>query len=538
MYSQAPVWQWAVTAGGTSNNYGRMIAKDNQGNIYVAGVFADTANFGLTSITSSGYYDIFIAKLDSNGNWLWAKKGGGSDDDHIFGIATDNMANIYITGCFAGNGTYGSTILSNSNGYGMFAAKLDSNGNWIWAKTTGGTGTDKGIGIAVDNSFNVYLTGHFNGTVNFGTTILSSEANTAIYIAKADSNGIWQWAKQAVVSDSDYGMAIATDYEGNSYVTGTFAGTTVFGVTSLTSIGYEDIFIAKLDYGGNWLWIKQAGSISNDYDSDHVNGICVGCDASVYLTGYFNGTAMFGNSFLTSYGYEDIFVSKLDCNGNWLWAEHAGSSYFDYGYGIVVDNSTNVYLSGGFSGTCFFGSNSLTSIGGLDIFVTKLDSDGNWIWVKKAGGTLEDRGYCITLDCSNNVFVTGHYRGTAFFGDAFLVSGINNIFVAKIGFTTLVSDEPNNSIFPYSLAQNYPNPFYNVTKLSYEVKDRFPIRIDVFNSKGQFITTLVNEIKESGCYNVTWNGTDNLGNSVASGIYYYRMHAGKYQTSRRMLLLN
>ncbi len=431
IFAQINPWLWAKNAGGTGHDYGYGIAVDASGNSYVTGCFAGTATFGSTTLTSSGDLDIFVAKLDNNGNWLWAKNTGGSYNDYGYGIAVDASGNSYVTGYFQGSATFGSTTLTSSGFNDIFVAKLDSNGNWLWAKKAGGTSNDEGYGIAVDACGNSYVTGYFCNSATFGSTTLTDNGLSDIFIAKLDSSGNWLWAKNAGGLGGDWGNGIAVDASGNSYVTGCFDSTTAtFGSTDLTNNGGYDIFIAKLDSSGNWLWAKNAGGTSD------VFGRCIVVDASgnSYVTGFFHGSATFGSTDLTNNGYYDIFISKLDSSGNWFWAKNAGGTSNDEGFGIAVDASGNSYVTGCFSGSATFGSTTLTSSGDRDIFIAKLDSSGNWLWAKNAGGTSDDRGHGIAVDASRNSYVTGYfYNYIATFGSTTLTSnGFCDIFVAKV----------------------------------------------------------------------------------------------------------
>ena len=169
--------QGAWSGGGTSNGVGDGIATDSDSNSYITGYFVGAATFGSTTLTSSGSDDIFIAKLNSSGSWDWAVKAGGSSDDNGLGIAVDSSGNAYITGYFEGTAAFGSTSLVTSGSRDIFIAKLDTNGSWQWAVKAGGTGNDAGRGIAIDSSGNVYATGYFNSAATFGSIALSGTYN-------------------------------------------------------------------------------------------------------------------------------------------------------------------------------------------------------------------------------------------------------------------------------------------------------------------------------------------------------------------------
>ena len=358
--------------GSSSAEEGNGIATDSDGNSYVTGSFQSTVTFGNTSLTSSGNDDIFIAKLSSDGVWQWAVKAGGTNDDIGNEIAVDSSGNAYVTGQFTGTATFGSTSLTNSGGWTLFIAKLSNSGSWQWVVKAAGSQASIGSGIAVDSSSNVYVTGIFQGTTTFGSTSLSSSGSNDIFIAKLNSIGLWQWVVKAGGVNADWGYGIAVDSSSNVYVTGYFHDTVAFGSTSLASSGYNDVFIAKLSSGGVWQWAVKAGGSSADWGY----GIDVDSSGNAYVTGFFIGTVTFGSSSLTSGVTDDLFIAKLSSAGVWQWAVKSGGDSVVVGYGIAADLSGNAYVTGFFQGTATFGSTSLTSSGNADIFVAKLNSSG------------------------------------------------------------------------------------------------------------------------------------------------------------------
>ncbi len=433
--AQAPDWSWAFQAGGTDLDWGNSIAADNQGNLYVTGLFAGVAQFGSYTLTSSGFTDVFVIKLDGDGDVVWAVKAGGTGEESGMGIVLDSTANLYLTGYFEGTATFGSTVLT-SNGYtDVYAAKLDSNGSFIWAVGAGGTEFDYGNGIAADNSGNAYLTGFFGDVAAFGSTILTSNGMDDAFAAKLSPNGSFLWARNAGGEGWDYGRGITVDGDSNVYLTGLFESSADFGSTSFTSRGATDVFAAKLDTNGNWLWAIQAGGTG--YDESQ--GIAVDAAANVYLTGDFEDEAGFGPAALTSRGFLDIFVLKLDASGGFLWVQQAGGPGFDICMGIVLDSSASVFLTGLFDDTATFGATSITSQGNMDIFAAKLNGSGDFVWARQAGGTGYDTGYGIALDSSANVCLTGFFDTNAAFGSTNVLSnGIYDVYAAKFA-----DEDPN-----------------------------------------------------------------------------------------------
>ena len=394
--------------GGTSGDVGYSIEVDSSGNVYTTGYFNGTVDFdpgaGTSNLTSAGGADAFVSKLDSSGNFVWAKGFGGTSGDYGNSIAVDSSGNVYTTGYFPGTVDFdpgaGTSNLTSAGGADAFVSKLDSSGNFVWAKSFGGALNDVGYSIAVDSSGNVYTTGYLQGTGDFdpgaGTSNLTSAGDADAFVSKLDSSGNFVWAKSFGGTSGDYPNSIAVDSSGNVYTTGSIAGTVDFdpgaGTFNLTSAGGADAFVSKLDSSGNFVWAKRFGGTLSDYGQS----IEVDSSGNVYTTGYFNGTVDFdpgaGTSNLTSAGTNDVFVSKLDSSGNFVWAKGFGGTSGDVSTSIAVDSSGNVYTTGYFNGTVDFdpgaGTSNLTSAGGADVFVLKLTSSGEVLTVAAPAFTL------------------------------------------------------------------------------------------------------------------------------------------------------
>lgn len=428
----APDWLWTQRGGGSFIDTGYSIATDSSGNSYVTGPFYYDASFGTASITSNGEADMFVAKLDSEGNWLWAVGAGGTWDDYGYGygIAVDAWGNCYVSGYFYDNAVFGADTLNGAGNYDCYVAKLDTNGNWLWARRAGGLDYDAALSLDVDTNGNCYITGWFSATADFGSTNLTSTGGWDIFTAKLDTDGNWLWAAGAGSSYNSGGLGISVDNFGNSYITGTYEDTIMVGSDSLSCSGYNDVFVAKLDTNGNWLWAKRAGGTGNEVSS----GAIVDNSGNCYVSGYFNGTADFSSTLLTSNGNYDAFAAKIDANGNWLWAVNAGGTGNDYANALELDrNNCCIFLTGSFYNAAQFGTNFLTSSGESDIFVARLDADGNWLWTTRGGGASSEEGLGISTDGKGNCYMTGEFYNDIQFGAMTLTgNGNSDVYVVKL----------------------------------------------------------------------------------------------------------
>ncbi len=251
-------------------------------------------------------------------------------------------------------------------------------------------------GVAVDSSGNVYTTGEFSGTVNFGAGNVTSTGSDDVFVTKLNASGVHQWTTTLGGTSGDTGRGVAVDSSGNVYATGHFIGTVNFGAGNVTSTGGADVFVTKLNASGVHQWTTTFGGTSADVGY----GVAVDSSANVYATGYFIGTVNFGAGNVTSAGDVDVFVTKLNASGAHQWTTTLGGTSSDVGYGVAVDSSANVYTTGYFGGTVNFGAGNVTSAGGMDVFVTKLNASGVHQWTTKLGGTSGDSGYGVAVDSS------------------------------------------------------------------------------------------------------------------------------------------
>ena len=255
---------WAKNAGGTGGDTAYGVALDNFGGVYVAGFFSGAMTVDGITVTSAGLSDIFLAKYNPDGTLVWLKRAGGTGADIAHGIVVDSAGNIAIVGEFQNTATFGNNSIVALGLGDAFIAKYDSAGNNLWARRGGATITyqaDRANAIASDSSNSFYVTGEFTGTATFdGLSVTSTGPNASdIFLAKYDSNGVIEWLHHAGGPHADIGYSVGVDQGGNSYVSG-FADSglgVVFDDIVLPPRGNEYIFLAKYDPSGTVQYVKQ-----------------------------------------------------------------------------------------------------------------------------------------------------------------------------------------------------------------------------------------------------------------------------------------
>jgi uncharacterized protein (DUF2249 family) len=549
----AQVFEWAKRMGGTGGDAGQSITVDAAGNVYSTGAFYGIVDFdpgaGVYNLTSGGGSDIFVSKLDALGNFVWAKRMGGTGFDGGHSIAVDAAGSIYTTGNYLSTADFdpGASIynLTSVQASDIFVSKLDASGNFVWAKSLGGSGDEQGKAIAVDPSGNVYTTGYFYDISDFDPgslvyNLTSVYYNSDIFISKLDASGAFVWAIQFGEGSFDISYSIAVDAASNVYTTGYFQGTVDFdpgaGNYNLTSGGGGDIFISKLDASGSFIWAKQMVGVNYEY------GYAITCDASgyVYTTGSFTDTVDFdpgpGVYNLNSAGGNNIFISKLDASGNFVWAKSMGGSNTN-GFSIALDPSANVYTTGYFNGTNDFdpdgGIYNLTSAGN-DIFISKLDASGNFVWAVSMGGTSNEISYAIAVDASENVYASGYFNGTADFDPGAAIynmtsAGSNDIFVVKLSLDILPI-----TLLNFEAAINDNDVYLTWQTATESNTDKFEIERSIEGRDYQYIGEV--EASENSVTIKSYDFSDiNAGINFPNQYLYYRFKQldidGKYTYS-------
>jgi hypothetical protein len=433
-------FEWLKSGGGGTQDGATSIATDEFGNVYTLGFYTGTADLDPSSnneiLTSNGLRDLFLQKLDNNGNFIWAKSIGGEGNENSFSINIDLNNNIYIVGYFSDSVDFDPGIDSNivySEYISSFVLKLDSNGEFIWVKTIRAVPTSTSSGrctattAAIDADLNIYLVGSMAGTVDFdpssSDSLITSAGVYDGFVLKLDSNGGFLWAHNIGGTNSEGANSISIDNSGNPYIGGTFIGSVDFDfspnnftLTSNTTI----LYVLKLNTNGEFIWVKDFGTSGSGNET--ISNIITDSLNNIYTCGFFYNTIDFdpgtGIFELTSEGGADIFLQKLDSNGLFVSAIRTGNNANDVARDITINNQNELIMIGGFSGVVDFDPNSgttnLTAQLGAT-FIQKLDNSLNNIWAISSLDRGSNYGTKIALDNNENIYAIGNFNDTASF---------------------------------------------------------------------------------------------------------------------------
>ena len=445
--------------GNTADDVGRGITINNSNDYYNVGNFIGTLDFADTLLQSnSSENDIYIARFSSTGNLIWAERAGGTLGDLPYDVVSDNDGNCYITGYFRDVSSFGDTsIIAQNSINAMFLAKYDSTGIFQWVESAGiSSNGAQGLDIQIDNNGNCYITGIINGISDFGSTTITSNGNNDGFVAKYNTDGDLLWVQGIGGSGDEIIYSINIDDNEYIYFTGVFTNNTNIGGYSLTNNGSKDIFIGKLNSLGNILWVSSAGGTSVDYGRDIVSDFSGNC----FVVGYFGNAAYFGNQTIVSQDGFDIFLASYNSNGQLNWVSSIGGEGLDYAYGLSYSAMGALYLTGRFDDTLSFSTQSLISNGGSDIFFSKYDLLGNFLWAESFGSIGYDAAINIDVSETGTIALTGYFQNTMTI-DTITVSsnGGKDIFVASF---------EDNNINYCGVPNSYFNTSINYTEISIE----------------------------------------------------------------------
>jgi len=413
---------WGVNSESEFTNEATVVATDANGNSYVSGYITGQTAFGANNVMTNalGNGDVYVAKYNTIGTLLWTKHFSGPLSDRPFGLKVDSNGDVVVAGYFAGQLTFdGITLNSVNNSRDIFITKLDANGNVLWAQRDGGTGIENVYSLAIDNQDNIIITGQFKGNTEIGGQIYQSVFDPVnntfsfdLFIAKYDPSGLPIWSTRSEAPYEERGLSVSTDSQNNIFVSGQFSDTMIFAGQQFNNNGYNVGFVAKLTSGGQLEWFNtlKAGLVI-PYD------LAVSSSDEVIVVGDYRGTlyhtSSFGTSMLVNSYQEKVFAYKISNAGEEIWKNAQGSDNEFSARAVDIDDSKNIFIVGHFKcaitelqapATAFY-----NSAGGRDVFLWNISDDGANMVTRQMGSKLDDYAYSVAMKGTNDPLICGSY---------------------------------------------------------------------------------------------------------------------------------
>ncbi len=456
-------YNWAKRIGdaGATIEVGKSIVSDANGNVYLTGLFKGTVDFDpgnpVFNLTAAGSNDnIFFAKYNANGNFLWAKQIGDANPSKGLQVQVDDTGNVYLLANFEVSTSLdfdpsAAVFNLSSQGYKTIAfAKYNSQGDLVWAKSLEGNDECYSTSIELSPQGDIYIAGEFKQTVDFDPTVavsnLTSGGPKNGFFAKYTNLGNLIWVKQLVGATNEI-FKLTVSNTGALFITGFYQNTCDFdpdgvGQFVRTNDGNSDFYVASYTENGQFTW-----AIALDGNGeDNGNAIAVDGFDNVYVAGTFTDSVDTDPSAIdnflvsTSTGFTDNFLAKYDNAGNFVWSFKFGNSEVDYCYSLAAGYNGELYLTGAFKGAVDFDpgtSSTLLNAGvNYDMYLAHYDTDGNYSFAYAVGGLLSDEAFAIHLDANENLYLTGYFGDEVDFDvsqydTVNLSGGTGDIFMAK-----------------------------------------------------------------------------------------------------------
>ena len=428
---------WTSAIGAEAFDQARGIAVDDDGAIYIVGSFEQIVDFDpskrkdkLKAKGRDGHPDIYLTSYSGEGLYRWTARIGGSAAEYGDAVTVTPAGDVVLTGAFYEKVDFNPTKRKDKHkshgGADAFVTLLHPDGSYGWTRTFGGEQSDVGWGTAADNEGNIIVAGDFMATVDFnpgrGVDNRTSNGGEDVFVTKLGPKGSYQWTRTFGGSLRDTAWGVATDADGNVIVTGEYRGTVDFdpteGVDMHTSNGEEDIFVTKLGPDGSYHWTHTFGGTDiNDKGFDVVADRM----GNVYVTGAFVGRVDFdergGGDVRVAEGFSDVFITKRRADGSYAWTRTFGGEAVEAGVGIVSDGSQSLVVTGNYSGTVDFdfteGVDEHTAVGGRDVFVTRITTQGGYVKTDSMGGTGTDAGLGVAVHADSSIVVVGNFTSVA-----------------------------------------------------------------------------------------------------------------------------
>lgn len=433
------------------------VAQDSEANVYSTGLYYGSSDFdpGVDEFILNAYdssaYNLYIQKLDADGEFIWAKTIGNQNS--LIGnsqIIIDEEGDIIVSFSFQDTldldpGPDSSFVTPSTDGTCIFVVKLNSDGEFIWGNMLECSESSYVGGIKTDDSGNILITGGYIGTLDADPSddvFNLSEAGANVYILKWDNNGSFIWAKS--LTADVFGLssnALETDSNGNVLITGQYRDTVDFdpglSINNQISNGNTDVFLLKLNSDGDFVWVNSYGS----EEKDQSHSVCVDSFNNVFISGTFEGSISFDSTTeINSNGEEDVFILKTDSNGSYAWAKTFGNTGHDKVYSMQMDNSESLYTTGSYSGTIDIDPNEaeyvLNSDGGYATYLQKIDDNGNFTWAISLDFVILNYDEPVSVGEENEIYIVSSNFGETDFDPSdeeyILDIAVDESFVLKL----------------------------------------------------------------------------------------------------------
>lgn len=437
----------ASAGGGGNVDFCFGIATDSQGNAYWVGSLSGTVDFGCGTITDGNSDVMgFIAKRSPDGACQWVRAiTVGFNDAWAYAVAIDAEDRIYVTGSYNGNADFGSGITLNSLGVDdIFLARYDTAGTCLWARRAGSSGSsDEARGVAVSEDGGVFIAGFSGGTtIGFdGISIPNAGNFRQLVIARYDSTGTVQWARASTGNGQGKSCRAISVVGDRVFVTGQvgFTAASYDGLALTPGSTGAHLYVLASDLDGNGVWARSYGNGDNE-------GMGISADTlgNVFVAARLWGNLFLPDDTLSSVSSnDDILVIKLDREGVFHWARSTGSTQRDLAWDVEADGMGNVLVAAHFQQSIDFFGTPFTALGGEDALMAKLDGDGNVVWASRPSGFQRDIPLCIHRQAAapNPIYFGGYYWGAIIYGnttiddvqngDAMIVAGVDTTFAAS-----------------------------------------------------------------------------------------------------------
>lgn len=474
VYCQELMWETGY--GGLLNDvgYGMYPVADN--GVVLAG---STFSFG------AGDYDTYVLRLDSLGDTLWSVTWGGSSSDHAYDIASSADDGFVVVG---------STQSFGNGNRDVCLFKVSGTGHVMWTRSFGGTSDDTGNSVRCLPD---------SGFIIAGTTSSSGAGYDDILLIRTDKNGLVRWQRTYGGTGGETGMAVRT-------VAGTNPGYIVVGSTGSFGDGYSSIYAIRTDTLGDTIWTATYGGSRADIGQT----VEIAADGGFLFAG---ATASYGS------GFYDCYVARTDADGVLQWQNWYGGAKDDRCYAVAATPDHGWILAG---------TTESSGAGKIDILLTRISDDGEPVWSRTIGGTESDYARAVVPTADGNTLAAGYSYSYSYGG--------SDVYVVKIrGDAMTAVFEQSSSGLPAAAAleQNYPNPFNASTTITFDLTIQSAVELAIYNVLGRTVKRFTQNLLPAGRYRVEWDGTDDHGRPVASGVYLYRLSTGSASLSKKMVLV-